>query len=88
MAEAPHPQSGLEKAQLLMGSGRPPGIGEALDFHLISIADGSAICGGILGLHGWRRSRRQWTTRSLADCPRERRCGAESPVPMVNPKTK
>lgn len=43
--------SGLEKVRALVGSGRPPGIGEALDFTLWSVDEGVAVCGGIVGTH-------------------------------------
>jgi len=45
--------TGLETARKLIGRGRPPGIGEALDFELISIEEGSAVCGGVPGPHAY-----------------------------------
>ncbi len=53
MAERNAAFSGLETARRLIGQGRPPGIGETLDFELISIADGSAVCGGTPGPHAY-----------------------------------
>ncbi len=53
MTEAHSVPSGLETARSLIGQGRPPGIGETLDFGLISVADGSAVCGGTPGPHAY-----------------------------------
>lgn len=41
--------SGLESARTLIGSGRPAGIAQALDFTLWSVDDGVAVCGGTIG---------------------------------------
>ncbi len=43
--------NGLEAARMLVGSGRPPGIAQALDFTLWSVDDGVAVCGGTIGTH-------------------------------------
>jgi uncharacterized protein (TIGR00369 family) len=43
--------TGIEIARSLIGSGRPPGIAEALDFTLWQVEDGLAVCGGSIGVH-------------------------------------
>lgn len=44
-------KSGIEQARMFIGSGRPPGIAEALDFELLAVEEGFAACGGLLGEH-------------------------------------
>ncbi|MBB5711844.1 PaaI family thioesterase [Sphingomonas xinjiangensis] len=41
----------MEIARSFLGAGRPPGIGEALDFRLLEVEVGYAACGGTLGPH-------------------------------------
>lgn len=43
--------NGLTFARSLIGSGRPEGIGEALDFTLWRVEDRFAVCGGTVGVH-------------------------------------
>ncbi len=44
-------KTGLEIARSFVGAGRPPGIGVALDFQLLEVGDGLAVCGGQPGPH-------------------------------------
>ena len=43
--------SGFDTARAFIGDGRPPGIGEALNFRLLEVERGFAVCGGELGQH-------------------------------------
>ena len=52
-AEAGANLSGLEQLRALMTIGRRPGIGTALDFNLVEVAEGRAVFEGVPGLHAY-----------------------------------
>ncbi len=46
-------ESGLEQLQALMRRGHMPGIGRALDFTLVEVAEGRAVFEGVPGVHAY-----------------------------------
>jgi uncharacterized protein (TIGR00369 family) len=46
-------RSGLEQLRAFMASGKRPGIGDALDFDLVEVGDGTAVFAGVPGAHAY-----------------------------------
>jgi uncharacterized protein (TIGR00369 family) len=44
---------GLEQLRAFMASGKRPGIGNALDFDLVEVGDGTAVFAGVPGAHAY-----------------------------------
>ncbi|HEY0198677.1 MAG TPA: PaaI family thioesterase [Rhodanobacter sp.] len=45
--------SGLEQLRAFMAAGRRPGIGDALDFDLVEVGDGTVVFAGVPGAHAY-----------------------------------